>query len=853
MTIATKQTSLAWLLVLFAVQSIQPRATRRDLRQFRREWHYDPAVIDPTTGWRLRLPPVSGAAQVTKWMESGTSATYGMEHWSSTSVTSTGVIGSSPQSVGGSPRSIAIKNGVTANSQSLCIANAIMADAGRRCTFYVRFNQNPASGGPVTLCWVPGTGATCFFVGISAAFKLVIMDKNLAVQATGATTLVSLTDYRVSFTYTITSAAVNSITVYLNGSSDVTATNITSVTGSSNFDVGFLGSANAAASSIIYCSHIFVDDGTSGDVGDIRVTAKRPYSNGTLNEWTTQLGTAGSIQGTGHAVQVNQRPLTVGDGWTISNTTIKVEEYNIESRSQGDRDLTNDTIVDYSGWVYAKFASAANTPVSHIIVNGVSTVVVLTTSNAMYTKIAASSTYPAGTGTDIGIDGAYTTTPHLWTLMECGILFAYTPGVTPLLGNMQSLLLSTDLGAGMTVSASRYSPLHMGSLGTASSKNWNSTETNVQAVIASPGVISNLAVNVATAPGSGKSWAMTVYKNGSATALTCTISDTNTQAQDATHNFSVVAGDRLTIQSTPSGTPTGSGAVSWGAVFTGSNTNEYAISGTLNAGGPSNSATNTISLTNSSTTTASIAAQHTIFNSPVTITAFYLYFITAVATGTWAATILVNGTSVAETQISVTSGQTGSITGLNISVGIGDYVGIQFVPTTTPTASDIYWSIAVQPYSAYAGESIINTATMGGWSTAAVNYAQPHGGATGTATGTEGNIKQLIPTAITTKRASVILQTATGAAKSYTFKVRKNGADGNQTTGAITNGQNGNDLTNIDAFAALDFLNWSATPAGTPTASNGSLSLVVVFPPQSIIGTPFGKSGQRQMTQLLAM
>jgi hypothetical protein len=71
------------------------------------------------------------------------------------------------------------------------------------------------------------------------------------------------------------------------------------------------------------------------------------------------------------------------------------------------------------------------------------------------------------------------------------------------------------------------------------------------------GVIDYLHVNINGTPGSGKSYAFTVLKNGSTTNLTCTIADLNTTCTpDTTHTVSYDAGDRIAIQSVPSGTPT---------------------------------------------------------------------------------------------------------------------------------------------------------------------------------------------------------------------------------------------------------------------------------------------------------
>jgi hypothetical protein len=51
----------------------------------------------------------------------------------------------------------------------------------------------------------------------------------------------------------------------------------------------------------------------------------------------------------------------------------------------------------------------------------------------MFKKIAGSSTYPAGTGTDIGL--ITTTLSTTVSLYECGVVVAFIPSVAPANGN----------------------------------------------------------------------------------------------------------------------------------------------------------------------------------------------------------------------------------------------------------------------------------------------------------------------------------------------------------------------------------------------------------------------------------
>lgn len=82
----------------------------------------------------------------------------------------------------------------------------------------------------------------------------------------------------------------------------------------------------------------------------------------------------------------------------------------------------------------------------------------------------------------------------------------------------------------------------------------STTEANVQVRAPGAAPLSNLYVQLATAPGTGNSVAFTLRDNATNTALTCTISNTATACNDTTHSVSVLQGDLLTISAVPTGT-----------------------------------------------------------------------------------------------------------------------------------------------------------------------------------------------------------------------------------------------------------------------------------------------------------
>ncbi len=106
------------------------------------------------------------------------------------------------------------------------------------------------------------------------------------------------------------------------------------------------------------------------------------------------------------------------------------------------------------------------------------------------------------------------------------------------------------------------------------------TADNRRQVVSTPGTLSNLYFELATAPGAGRSYTFTLMKGDNPTSLVVTISGTDTTGRDVDplHAVSVVAGDTINIRCVPSGTPTEAKA-RWSIIFEGSNANESLILG----------------------------------------------------------------------------------------------------------------------------------------------------------------------------------------------------------------------------------------------------------------------------------
>lgn len=241
--------------------------------------------------------------------------------------------------------------------------------------------------------------------------------------------------YRISLAYTITSTTVNRFEQFINGVSSISITNASlAVVGTNNVNIG---NRSKDSTLDIRTSDHYIDDSSSlTDTGEIWVTAKRPVSNGTTNGFTTQIGASGSGYGSGNSPQVNERPLSITNGWSMVGAGSAItEEYNIESKSVGDIDISSTTIIDWVGWVSMKSLVGETV---QMILNGSNVSQAITSTTTLYTKIKGSSVYPSGSGADIGIitDTTLTTV----SLYECGVLVAYNPTIIPITTNASFLL-----------------------------------------------------------------------------------------------------------------------------------------------------------------------------------------------------------------------------------------------------------------------------------------------------------------------------------------------------------------------------------------------------------------------------
>jgi len=304
---------------------------------------------------------------------------------------------------------------------SKIIKRGILASAGSRSSFYIYINAYPSATNVIAAFTDEGSGGFELKITTAGVLQLARWDTDAQIGSNGPTLSTGIW-YRISFAYTITSTTVNEARVFVNSTLAISATN--STIGGTGSTALYLGLVQTDTTGDLRISDVYTDSSTNLlDTGDIWVTAKRPVSNGTTNGFTTQVGTGGSGYGTGHAPQINERPISTTNAWRMVGAGSAVtEEYNIEAKNVGDIDISAATIVDWAGWA-SMFSFVGETV--QMILNGANVAQAITNAQVIYTKFKGSTTYPSGTGADIGIitDTSLTTVE----LDECGVMVAFIP------------------------------------------------------------------------------------------------------------------------------------------------------------------------------------------------------------------------------------------------------------------------------------------------------------------------------------------------------------------------------------------------------------------------------------------
>lgn len=196
-------------------------------------------------------------------------------------------------------------------------------------------------------------------------------------------------------------------------------------------------------------------------------------------------------------------------------------------------------------------------------------------------------------------------------------------------------------------------------------------------------------------------------------------------------------------------------------------------------------------------------------------------------------TLIYNGNPTALEVVISGSETTGSDETHEIDVVAGVKAYIQIVPSGTPTVSRTSFSMVFE--SSTIKESMVMGMGIGLGNTV-TRWVSFFGGST--ASTTEIYTESLVSTPGTLRNLRVALTGPPGAGNSYSFTVRKNGADTGLTVTISDSDTDGSDLSNSVTVVAGDRITLKMVPTSTPTAqqANYSLKFVADTDGESIMG-----------------
>lgn len=209
-------------------------------------------------------------------------------------------------------------------------------------------------------------------------------------------------------------------------------------------------------------------------------------------------------------------------------------------------------------------------------------------------------------------------------------------------------------------------------------------EIRAQTLFPTAGTLKKFYVELTTAPGAGKSRTFTIRKNGEATSLVVTISNSATTGSDTdpAHNITIGAGDKVTIEDTSMGTPSYSKG-KFGIGFLPDVQGEYIASATTEDYSPAVSTEYQHLNCGDSTLSDTEAKMHCLAQETL-VKKIYVNLSAAQGEGkSYAFTLRRN---LADTALTVTlSNATSGNVATDVAISADDLLTTKIVPTETPT------------------------------------------------------------------------------------------------------------------------------------------------------------------------
>lgn len=347
------------------------------------------------------------------FLEPGTDATGDFSFFELT----TGTVTSDTTVSKTGPRSIKFASGA-GSTFSEAYRTGVLADAGRRVSFWFRIDTLPAAS-TIIFYLLQSNGATVHRTNLETNGTV----KNFPLgptAVTGTKVLAINTWYRISVDYIITNTTTFTFKIYIDGVLDSTV-NSGTLTRTATDAIDCYMDSTVGANVNCWFDSVYVDAGTDqSDPGNVLVTAKKPAANNT-NNFNLAIGANPANRWT----NVNEVPLSETNGWEESILADTQENYTLEAAGVGDVNISSATILGRTAWIWAK-ATTGGLGTPKIMDNGTETAIVLTSASKLFTVITTSASYPSNAA---GIGARSTNNADPMFFYECGTIIAYYPGI----------------------------------------------------------------------------------------------------------------------------------------------------------------------------------------------------------------------------------------------------------------------------------------------------------------------------------------------------------------------------------------------------------------------------------------
>lgn len=373
-----------------------------------------------------------------------------------------------------------------------------------------------------------------------------------------------------------------------------------------------------------------------------------------------------------------------------------------------------------------------------------------------------------------------------------------------------------------------------------------STEAGTEFIVGDTGVIRNLYVKLSAAPTAGKSWTLTVRKNGVDQTVVATVADAATTGNSSSNSFNVAAGDLITISQVSSGTPSNAvaqisleveGTTTGRSVIYGGY-RSYAANAYVPIGGYYSLA--------SDETTGNENKTYVLAPHAFTIKAIYVKLAVdpggsasrelEVYGGTFGSGVLLTGA-----EVTIAAGSTtGNVTGLNLAVAQGDLLQLHTVVASGPAASKVMYSIVVD--ASLDGNSWM---TVGNGQKSTFDGYRPFNSTTlNVNSGDVADDVIVGPTSFQLKNLHIQYDVFFNAADSVVYTLQKNGSNEALAVTIASSTRDGWDRTNVVTVSENDDININVNHTGTGTSSglDEVVSMTMFVPPATPKGmtTLFG-------------